>query len=223
VNADRNHIEDSELIRGPVELRASTGNELNTNRIVGSLRIAEASAGNELSSNRIVGSLWIAEASTGNTLESNEVLAGVRGIDVSGGSDRNRLVRNDILGSLESGIRLAQSSGVAVRGNSVGLSGENGIDVEHSNSALVTANESSDNSYTGILALTAPGTTIERNITDRNGEFGIYAGPDISVAGNSASFNGAGGIFGEPGVTDAGGNRAFGNRGPVQCLNVFCK
>jgi hypothetical protein len=47
----------------------------------------------------------------------------------------------------------------------------------------------------------AAGTTVTRNIANRNHDLGIKA---------------------VPGVIDGGHNHAFGNGNPIQCLNIAC-
>jgi hypothetical protein len=50
--------------------------------------------------------------------------------------------------------------------------------------------------------VTAPGTTVTRNVANANRALGIFA---------------------VPGVVDGGGNRAAGNGDPAKCVGISCR
>jgi parallel beta-helix repeat protein len=140
-------------------------------------------------------------------------------------SDRNRLGRNSVSSPFGpfTGIALGRSNGNRVVRNSVSSNGV-GISLIRSSRNRLARNSTSENVEDGIfISLRSPGTLVERNVANRNGDDGIdVEARATTLTRNTANHNGDLGIEAVAGVTDGGGNKAASNGNPAQCTGVAC-
>jgi parallel beta-helix repeat protein len=170
--------------------------------------------GNSLLGNPFGGMLFF--QATDNLVARNRVIdPGEGGIAMTGGSDRNEIVRNEVSGATNAGDRITIGAG---------LDGS-GIGIADSHDNRIERNTVVGNTADGIAVNSASTrTAITRNRASRNGDDGIHVeNPYSTLTANSAFLNGDLGIEAVSGVIDGGHNRAFDNGNPLQCLNVSCK
>lgn len=170
---------------------------------------------NQIKGNSLLGSMGFFQASDNLVARNRVIDPGEGGIVMTGGSDRNKIVRNEVSGATNLGDRVTIGAGLDGSGIGIADSHDNGIE----------RNTVIGNTADGIAVNSgSTGTTITRNSASRNGDDGIHVeNPSSTLTANSAFLNGDLGIEAVPGVIDGGGNRAFGNGNPLQCLNVVCK
>jgi parallel beta-helix repeat protein len=122
------------------------------------------------------------------------------------------IARNHIRRTVGDGIRIgafdpgSATSGTVVRDNRVHHVGGDGVAVAikgEEGAVIDTLLERNIAIHSGDdgLDIQSPGTTLTRNVTNRNHDLGIEA---------------------IPGVTDAGGNKAHANGDPRQCTHISC-
>ena len=149
------------------------------------------------------------------------------------------MARNVVAANGGDGIVVSFLSTATIANNQIEGNAGNGVTVEgdfffENTSAVVRNNRITRNHGDGVLvenAEGAPGTVIERNQSDRNGDDGIDvslgqnepSAVDTVVRANKAYFNADLGIEADPGTTDGGGNKARHNGNPAQCVGVACK
>jgi Right handed beta helix region len=243
--AIRNEVHSDVTIRngtvdGTIDLRGASRNLLRDIQVssTGTAININGGQGNEFRASRATarGSAVSAIDSDGVVVAGSQVTATLgAGIQVVG--ERARIVRNRAVAgtpNLLRGIELSGSDG-RIAGNSVtGGWLAAGILLEAGARNVIAENEVSDIRFPVgqpddrfgdgiVVAPSATGTLVRRNLAQRNDGDGI----DVGAAGtrlrdNSAFDNRLLGINAVPGVTDLGGNRAHGNGDPLQCRNVFC-
>jgi parallel beta-helix repeat protein len=154
-------------------------------------------------------------AGDGNAIAGNHVSDAVGcpdgcgfGISFEGGTG-NLIAHNLVARTREAGIRVASfepetPSAVdnVIRRNLVLRAGIDGVLVEAAATDTLLERNIAIGAGDDGIDVDSAATTLTRNLSLRNGDFGIEA-----VAG----------------VTDGGGNKAHGNGNPAQCLNVACR
>jgi hypothetical protein len=189
--ADRNRIKNLSAGGGCGGVRLEESDE---NRLVGN-----ALGGDD-------GGLILGHGSDGNLIERNELGAGIGVPLVMSNADGNLIRRNSFLGGEHGGLWVGPGSDhTTVQRNQLFGGGyliarDNGIEVrDDTTDTLLVRNEVRNFRASGIR-VDSPFTTLTRNSSDDNGEWGILA---------------------VPGVIDGGRNTAAGNR-VGQCLNIEC-
>ena len=172
--------------------------------------------GTEISGNRVSrNGDGIVVAGDGNAIAGNHVSDAVGcpdgcgfGISFEGGSG-NLIAHNLVARTREAGIRLADfepegppAIDTSVRRNLVFDAGIDGVLVESTASDTLLERNIAIRARDDGIDVDSGAATLTRNLSLRNGDFGIEA---------------------VPGVTDGGGNTAHGNGNPAQCLNVACR
>jgi parallel beta-helix repeat protein len=107
-----------------------------------------------------------------NAIEDNGDRFSGDGIVVEGSEDV--AVRgNTILGSADDGVEADVVEGLEVTGNEVAGSGFDGVDVDEVTGGLVAENHLRDNDFTGIYAHDGTDVTLQDNVIEDNGDEGI--------------------------------------------------
>jgi hypothetical protein len=190
--ADRNRLKDLSAGGGcsGVVLEDSDENRLVRNQFGaddGGLELRNGSDRNVIERNALGAGigipLQIFSDSDGNLIRRNSFIGGEHGgLFVGSGSDDTTVQRNELFGG---GYLIPNDEGIEV--------------VAETTNTLLVRNEVRGFRASGIR-VDSPSTTLTRNTSNDNGDWGILA---------------------VPGVTDGGGNSASGN-GAGQCLNVSC-
>ena len=105
------------------------------------------------------------------------------------------------------------------------LSGAEGIRVIDSAGLRLEGNSVYDNRGDGIFVAEQDtgGTVVSRNTTNHNGDDGIDADSGlVAIGDNIAEHNADYGIEAVAGVTDGGNNKAVTNGNAAQCAGVAC-
>ena len=193
------------------------------------LLVTTESNGNRLEGNTLSASDGgiIVDGSVGNILIGNVVreMSDV-GIDLDS-ADGTVVIGNDLRFNGE-GIALFDSSGNRIEGNDTSGSGGTAIAVEGSSygNALVR-NTADDNGSTGISVLVVAeagtGNLFDGNTANGNPGGGIaVTGPGHTLRRNVTNDNAGWGIYAADGTIDGGGNSASGNGESAQCFGVDC-
>jgi hypothetical protein len=141
---------------------------------------------------------------SGHIVMGNEILGPINGEGIRVRRAGNVQIDSNTIGSTSGdGIRAKQADGVVITNNVISTSSEHGIRVQKSLNAVVGndamgGNSSNGNTKAGIRIKKSPGSTVENNVTDTNGTYGIRvqgSAPIVSVAdlvnaGNTATGNG---------------------------------
>jgi parallel beta-helix repeat protein len=151
------------------------------NRLFGNvdgMRVSEPGSDSRVAHNMVADSssvgIWLIDSNY-NSVYKNRGGAGILAIS---GAGANILADNSVIGN-RVGIQLSDDGGDnRLVSNAARRNAEDGIRIED------------------------PANALTRNLTVRNGDFGIEA---------------------VEGTIDGGGNRAFGNGNPLQCLHIICK
>ena len=163
-----------------------------------------------------------------NVVEYNVTSGGWHGINLYD-TESNEVRRNRTSRNREDGVAVIASHGNEITGNFAARNGLNGIGMgirfnglSHGN--RVVGNRLLRNRADGIvIGQRSTGNVIERNVAERNGDDGIDVDdPVTTLSRNWSGWNLDFGIEAVPGVTDGGGNHARRNGNPAQCLNVSC-
>ena len=204
-----------------------TANRVSSNRRAGIMLAGSASSTverNTVVSNDVGIALF--DDSNTNTVRRNTAAANTTGIAVTFGGSRNRIESNTVSGSEFAGIRLAETDAAnAVVRNLVTLSAQEGIRLIDSAGALVEGNTAYDNTGDGIFVDEQDSAivTLRRNTANHNGDDGIDVDSGrVLLQHNVTERNTDFGIEAVSGVTDAGGNGARWNGNAAQCSSVRC-
>jgi parallel beta-helix repeat protein len=208
-----NLIEDNTIHGSGISVYDGSANTIRANRIhgayVGVGVCCQDAAANIVEANEVVDSrygVYLTETYR-NRITDNLIRRSGTGITIDYGSAENVITRNQVVRSENEGILLTSNIyrttyNNQVLGNTVRLSGADGIAIDsETTGTVVEQNRSSRNRDDGIDVDNAE-ATLTRNRADRNGDLGIEA---------------------VDGVTDGGGNRARGNRNRLQCTGVSCR
>jgi nitrous oxidase accessory protein NosD len=218
--ADRSRIEENRLASGEHGFAVGgTGTVVRHNTVRdsgGSIDVWDGSTGVRVEDNELrrVGDGVVVGVSS-ETLVRNNV------VDATGGGERGGF-----------GVILDGAVRTTVEDNQVRSSWTGpAIYVAHleaptaSQDSRILANHATSTNADGILVdPDATGTLLAGNVAVGSGHDGIdVTAPGTTVTRNVANANRALGIFAVPGVVDGGGNRAAGNGDPAQCVGISCR